>query len=48
MLDTSYDYCNDWKLEVNVQKTKIVALETGENYATLKIGHTMVIYRNCQ
>ena len=46
MLDTLYDYCNEWKLEVNVQKTiKLWYLEMEENYmyATLKIGHTMVI-----
>ena len=29
MLDTLYDNCNEWKLEVNVQKTKIVAFRNG-------------------
>ena len=29
MLDTLYDYCTEWKLEVNVQKTKIVAIRNG-------------------
>ena len=29
MLDTLYDYCNEWKLEVNVQKTKIVVFRNG-------------------
>ena len=29
MLDTLYDYCNEWKIEVNVQKTKIVVFRNG-------------------
>ena len=29
MLDTLYDYCNEWKLEVNEQKTKIVVFRNG-------------------
>ena len=29
MLDTLYDYCDEWKLEDNVQKTKIVAFRNG-------------------
>lgn len=27
MLDTLYSYCNDWKLFVNVSKTKIVVFK---------------------
>ena len=29
MFDTLYDICNDWKLEVNAQKTKIAAFQNG-------------------
>ena len=29
MLDTLYDYCNEWKLKVNVQNIKIVAFRNG-------------------
>ena len=29
MLDTLYDYCNEWKFKVNLQKTKIVAFRNG-------------------
>ena len=29
MLDTLYDYCNEWKFEVNLQKTKPVAIRNG-------------------
>ena len=29
MFDTLYDYCNEWKLEVNVQKIKIAAFRNG-------------------
>ena len=43
MLDTLYDYCNEWKLEVHVQELKLWHLEMEENYAAKKIGHTMVI-----
>ena len=28
-LDTFYDYCNAWKLKVNIQKTKAMTFSTG-------------------
>ena len=44
ILDTLYDYCNEWKFEVNVQKTKIVAFRNGEKLRnTENFGNTMVI-----
>ena len=29
MLNTLYNFCNEWILEVNVQKTKIVSFRNG-------------------
>ena len=42
MLDTLYDYCNEWKLEVNVWKTKIVTFGNGEMYTAQKIGRLII------
>ena len=46
MIDTLIDICNAWKLEVNVQKTKIAALrelKMEENYATQKRSHALTL-----
>ena len=50
MLDTLHDYCNEWKLEVNVQKTNIVAFRNGgklrntENWSYMYNGHYISIF----